>query len=99
MKTTLNRKIWLVQPVARILRQLLSGFAPATAVRERLQAARSGVAHGSRRAARGLRAAVKHPRNPAHPGRLPATRPRRKPAQCPVPPQGAGGLAPSFEFA
>ena len=89
MKTTLNRKIWLVQPIARILRRLLSGFALAMAVRERLHAARPGLANGSSRAALGLRADVKHPRNPAYRGRLPASRPRRKPAQCPAPPQGA----------
>ena len=79
----------LVQSVARILRQLLSGFAPATAAREYPHAARPDVAHGSSRAALGLRPAVKHSRHPAHSERLPASRPRRKTAQCQAPPQGA----------
>ena len=89
MNTIQNRKNWLVQSVAEILRQLLSGFAPVTAVRECLHAARPDVAHGSSRAAPGLRAAVKHPRNSAHPERSPASWPRRKSALCPVPPRGA----------
>ena len=48
----------LVQPVARILWRLLSGFTLATGVREYLHAARSGVAHGSSRAALGLRPTI-----------------------------------------
>ena len=58
-------------------------------MREKLQAAPPGVAHGSSRAALGLRPAVKHARHPAHSERLPASWPRRKTAQCPAPPQGA----------
>ena len=88
MNTTQNRNRF-AQPLARILRQFLSGFALETAVREHLHAARPGVAHGSSRTALGLRPTVKHACNPAQPGRLPASRPRRKPAQCPAPPQGA----------
>ena len=88
MNTSLNSNR-LVRPVARILRQLLSGFAPATAVPEHLHAAGPDVAHGSSRAALGLRPAVKHARNPAHPERLPTSRPRRKSALCPARPQGA----------
>ena len=88
MNTIRNRNR-LVQPIARFLRQLLSGFAPATAVRKHLPVERPGVAHGSSRAALGLWPTVKHACNPAQPGQLPASRPRRKSAQCPAPPQGA----------
>ncbi len=87
MNTSLNSKR-LVQPIARILRQLLSGFTLATAVRENLHA-RPAVAHGSRRAALGLRPAVKHPRNPAHPDRLITRRSRQESTPCPAPPKGA----------
>ena len=88
MNTILNGNR-LVQPLARILRQLLSGFALATAVRENLRAARPGVAHGSSPAALGLRAAVKYPRDPSHPDRLPTSRARPKSTLFPAVPQGA----------
>ena len=88
MNTSLNSKR-LVQPIARILRQLLSGFTLATAVRENLHAAMPDESHGSWRAALGLRPAVKHPRNPAHPDRLPTSRSRQEATPCPAPPQGA----------
>ena len=86
---TIQNSNRLVQPVARILRQLLSGFALAPAVRENLNAVRPDVAHGSSRAALGLRSAVKHARNPAHPDRLPASPSRQESTLCPAPPQGA----------
>ena len=42
-----------------------------------------------RLAALGLRASVKRPCHPAHPERLPASRPRQESTLCPAPPQGA----------
>ena len=98
---TIQNSNRLVQPIARFLRQLLSGCALATAVRKNLHAASPHVAHrpwraarpdvadGSSRAALGLRPAVKHPRNPAHPDRLPTSRFRQESTLCPAPPQGA----------
>ena len=79
---TIQDRNRFVQPAAGILRRIL-----ATAVRECLQAARPAAAHRSSRAAPGLRPAVKRPPNPAHPERLPATRPSRKPVECQPPPE------------
>ena len=88
MKSNLNRNR-LVHPDAQVLRQLLKGFALATANRENPRAAWPGVVHGPSRGPMGLRPAVKHPCNPGHPERLPASRPRRKSSLCPAPRQGA----------
>ena len=88
MNTILNRNR-LVQPVARIMRQLLSGFALPMALRENLHVAKPDVAHDSSPAALGLRAAVKYPRDPAHPEWLPTNRPRQKSTLFPAAPQGA----------
>ena len=82
LMNTIQDRNRFVQPAARILRRIL-----ATAVRDYLQAAHPGAAHRSSRAALGLRPAVKRPPNPAHPERLPATRPSRKPVECPAPPE------------
>ena len=79
----------LVQPLAQILQWLLHNLAHATAVRGDLQAAQPDMAYGSSRAAPGLRPAVKHPRNPGHPDRLPRSWARPKSRLFPAVPQGA----------